>query len=77
MDKKEQLIGLLEDVNLNDSDLLFDIWNAMADADRKDDCVDYDYLANKIIVDTEKFVDVFRRNGCFSIFENYFKDVLA
>ena len=23
MDKKEQLIGLLEDVNLNDSDLLF------------------------------------------------------
>lgn len=76
MDKKEQLIGLLEDVNLNDSDLLLDIWNAMAD-ERKDDCVDYDYLANKIIVAKEKFVDVFRRNGCFSIFENYFKDVLA
>lgn len=77
MDKKEQLIGLLEDVNLNDSDLLLDIWNAMADADRKDECVDYDYLANKIIVAKENFVDVFRRNGCFSIFENYFKDVLA
>lgn len=77
MNKKEQLIGLLEDVNLNDSDLLFDIWNAMADADRKDEYVDYDYLANKIIVAKEKFVDVFRRNGCFSIFEDYFKDVLA
>lgn len=75
MDKKEQLIGLLEDVNLNNSDLLFDIWNAMADADRKDECVDY--LANQIIVAKEKFVDVFRRNGCFSIFELYFKDVLA